>query len=237
MTAALRIAFATTALLFTACADSPTSAQEGSLETFEQKAAYAIGVNFGQQLAQDASDIDVDMLVRGLREAIAGEDLQLTDQEIGQTLQQFQQQLMQQRQARMQAEGQENLAAGEAFLAENAQREGVVTTDSGLQYEVIESGEGAKPAATDRVTVHYHGTTIDGEVFDSSVQRGEPVTFGLGQVIPGWTEGLQLMSPGAKYKLFIPAGLAYGQQSPPGAKFGPNEALIFEVELISVESP
>lgn len=128
----------------------------------------------------------------------------------------------------------EALKAGETFLADNAKREGIKVTDSGLQYEVLTEGTGDKPSAADRVTVHYTGTLINGEVFDSSVERGQPVTFPLGNVIPGWTEGVQLMSPGAKYKFYIPAKLGYGERGA-GGKIGPNQTLIFEVELISIE--
>lgn len=233
MNSPFRVALAASALLLSACANSANSAEDGAL-SFEDKAAYAIGVNLGKQLAQDAADINTELILKGINEALAGGELMMTEQEIGNTLQQFQQQLMQKRQAKMQEEGAENLEAGNAFLAKNGAREGVTTTTSGLQYEVMQEGEGTKPTATDSVTVHYHGTTIDGTVFDSSVDRGEPVTFPLNQVIAGWTEGLQLMSPGAKYKFYIPAALGYGAQSPPGAKFGPNATLIFDVELLSV---
>lgn len=131
-------------------------------------------------------------------------------------------------------EAQANLDKGEAFLAENAKKDGVMTTDSGLQYEVMTAGEGDNPTAQDKVTVNYKGTLIDGTVFDSSYDRGEPVTFPLSNVIKGWTEGVQLMKPGAKYKFFIPSELAYGERGA-GGRIGPNEALVFEVELLEVE--
>lgn len=140
---------------------------------------------------------------------------------------------MAEQQAAIAAAGEANLAASEAFLAENATREGVVVTESGLQYEVIEAGEGASPNAEDTVEVHYRGTLVDGTEFDSSYKRGETVSFGVSQVIAGWTEALQLMSPGAKWKLFIPADLAYGPGGA-GNLIGPNAALVFEVELVSV---
>ncbi|MCR9173076.1 MAG: FKBP-type peptidyl-prolyl cis-trans isomerase [bacterium] len=128
-----------------------------------------------------------------------------------------------------------NKEAGEKFLAENAKKPGVKVTESGLQYEVLKAGSGPKPSATSRVTVHYHGTTIDGAVFDSSVDRGEPATFGVNQVIKGWTEALQLMPKGAKYKLYIPQELAYGATPQPGGPIEPYEALIFEVELLEIQ--
>ena len=144
----------------------------------------------------------------------------------------YQQELQQKQEQQLEELAQKNKDAGEAFLAENAEREGVETTESGLQYEVIEEGNGERPTAEDQVEVHYTGELINGEVFDSSRERGQTVTFGLNQVIPGWTEGLQLMSEGARYKLYIPSDLAYG----PGGNqaIGPNETLVFDVELIAV---
>jgi FKBP-type peptidyl-prolyl cis-trans isomerase FklB len=144
----------------------------------------------------------------------------------------YQEELQSQQEQQYNELASQNLEAGEAFLAQNAEREGVETTESGLQYEVIEEGDGNNPTASDRVQVHYTGELINGDVFDSSRDRGQPVTFGLNQVIPGWTEGLQLMSEGARYKLYIPADLAYG----PGGNqaIGPNETLIFDVELLAV---
>ena len=132
-------------------------------------------------------------------------------------------------------EGEKNLKAGKAFLAANAKKDGVITTATGLQYKVLKSGTGASPQKTDTVKVHYHGTLIDGTVFDSSVQRGEPITFPVSDVIPGWTEALQLMKVGDKWQLFIPSSLAYGELSPPGSKIGPNSTLLFEVELLGIE--
>ena len=156
----------------------------------------------------------------------------MSREEIQQALMTYQQQLQEEQGKQMEELAQKNLNAGEAFLAENAEREGVETTESGLQYEVLEQGDGEKPTATDTVQVHYTGELLSGEVFDSSRERGEPVTFALNQVIPGWTEGLQLMSEGARYKLYIPSDLAYG----PGGNraIGPNETLVFDVELLEI---
>ena len=137
--------------------------------------------------------------------------------------------------AKSKAEGEKNLKEGKAFLAANAKKDGVKTTATGLQYKVLKSGTGASPQKTDTVKVHYHGTLIDGTVFDSSVQRGEPITFPVSGVIPGWTEALQLMKVGDKWQLFIPSSLAYGELSPPGSKIGPNSTLLFEVELLGIE--
>jgi FKBP-type peptidyl-prolyl cis-trans isomerase len=147
--------------------------------------------------------------------------------------QKFLQARQQEQQQASQQQSQGNLEQGQAFLKENASKEGVMATMTGLQYEILEEGEGDKPAATDTVKVHYTGRLLNGTVFDSSVERGEPVEFPLNQVIPGWTEGLQLMSPGAKYRFWIPANLAYGEQAPPA--IGPNQVLDFEVELIEVK--
>lgn len=199
-------------------------------ESTEQRVSYSIGQNIGQNLKRDDIDLNMDYFIQGITDAIEGADSQLTDEEVQAAMMELQQQL----QAKRQAQGEENKAAGEAFLAENVDKEGIKSTDSGLQYEVIEEGDGPKPKPTDTVTVHYTGTLLDGTVFDSSMERGQPATFPLNRVIPGWTEGVQLMSPGAKYKFYIPSDLAYGPQGSPPT-IPPNSTLIFEVELISVE--
>lgn len=201
--------------------------------------SYFLGFDYGERLAQMGMALDAESFAAGARAAAAGEATELSEEELETARAEFrerQQQLAQQRlseQREQQAEAAAtNLAEGQAFLEENAQREGITQTDSGLQYEVLEAGDGEKPDAGDTVTVHYKGTLIDGTVFDSSYDRGEPVTFALGQVIPGWQEALPLMSPGAKYKFYIPADLAYGERSV--GRIGPNSALIFEVELLEV---
>lgn len=203
------------------------------LETPEDRLSYTVGMDIGQSLAEQDLGLDLDILIEALRAAYLGEETRLTQEEALAERDAF----MQRRQREMeQQRGQQadiNREAGQAFLAENRDREGVVETASGLQYRVLEEGSGASPAATDRVTVHYRGTLIDGTTFDSSYDRGQPATFALNQVIPGWTEGVQLMSEGAKYEFFIPSELAYGEQGRPGP-IGPNSTLIFEVELIEV---
>ncbi|HEY7907168.1 MAG TPA: FKBP-type peptidyl-prolyl cis-trans isomerase [Wenzhouxiangella sp.] len=205
------------------------------LETPEDRLSYTIGMDIGQSLGEQDMTLDVDLLVAGLRAAYAGEETLLTQEEALAEREAF----MERRQAEMaqamSREAEANLAEGQAFLAENAQNEDVQVTDSGLQYRVIEPGEGVQPLATDRVTVHYRGTLINGTEFDSSYARDEPATFALNQVIPGWTEGVQLMREGATYQFFIPADLAYGSEGRPGP-IGPNATLIFDVELLSVES-
>ncbi len=203
-----------------------------SLETDDEKIAYSIGVNIGQNLqAQQILDgIDLSTFVVGLLDAV-NEDVKMSNEEMFAAIQIFQTRMAEQQQAALAA----STAASEDFLRNNASAEGVVTLESGLQYLVLESGpEGsASPTASDSVLAHYHGTLIDGTVFDSSVDRGEPAQFGLSQVISGWTEGLQLMSVGDKWRLFIPADMAYGEASPTPA-IPPNSALIFDVELLEI---
>jgi FKBP-type peptidyl-prolyl cis-trans isomerase len=206
------------------------------IETDMDKASYSIGFDIGSNLReQGIDDINLDAMLLGMRDAQAGADGVLSEEEMMMALETFQRLMMDRMEERSAAQGIENLAAGEAFLNENAQKEGVMTTESGLQYRVIEEGSGRKPSATDRVTVHYIGTLIDGTEFDSSVRRGQPATFGLNQVIQGWSEGVQLMSVGAKYEFFVPAELGYGDRGTPGGPIGPNSALIFEVELLGIE--
>ncbi|NKI34062.1 FKBP-type peptidyl-prolyl cis-trans isomerase [Wenzhouxiangella sp. XN79A] len=223
------VALASAALL----AFGTVQAQTTELETPEDRLSYTIGMDIGQSLAGQNMELDIDLVMEGLRDAYAGGETLLTQEEALAERQKF----IEQRQQRLEQERVEeatvNREEGEAFLAQNAQNDGVMVTDSGLQYRVIEEGEGERPSATDRVTVHYKGTLINGVEFDSSYARGEPATFGLNQVIPGWTEGLQLMREGGKYEFFIPSDLAYGEQGRPGP-IGPNATLIFEVELIEI---
>jgi FKBP-type peptidyl-prolyl cis-trans isomerase len=207
---------------------------EVALETSNQRLSYGIAYGLGARMAADNVPIDIDAFSAGLRDAQEGGEPRLTEEEIQAEMQAFQEKAVAEQQAALAAAGEANQAESEAFLTENATREGVVVTDSGLQYEVLEEGEGESPAATDTVEVHYTGTLVDGTEFDSSHKRGQPVSFGVNQVIPGWTEALQLMSPGAKWKLYIPADLAYGPAGA-GDMIGPNSALIFEVELLSVQ--
>ncbi len=209
------------------------SAATVTLEDSNERLSYGIAFGLGQRMAADGVPMDVDAFSAGLRDAMEGAEPRMTQEEIQTEMQAYQERAMAEQQAAIAAAGEANLAASEAFLAENATREGVVVTESGLQYEVLEAGEGASPAAEDTVEVHYRGTLVDGTEFDSSYKRGETVSFGVSQVIAGWTEALQLMSPGAKWKLFIPADLAYGPGGA-GNLIGPNAALVFEVELVSV---
>ena len=173
---------------------------------------------------------------RGLRDGLAGANGMLTDAEMQSTMQEFQKQVQAQQEAKQKVVGEKNKTEGEAFLAKNKARAGVKTTASGLQYEVEKEGTGPTPKATDTVTVNYKGTLMDGSTFDSSYDRGQPATFVLNQVIPGWTEGVQLMKVGSKYKFYIPAALGYGDKGA-GATIGPNAPLVFEVELLSIGEP
>ncbi len=209
---------------------SPTAfAAEVELDSDSQKASYSIGYSMATNIRREfGADMDLAAFEAGVRDQIAGADSQLTEAEANAALQS----LVLARQQAAEAKASENISVGKEFLAENGKREGVVTLPSGLQYEVITDAEGPKPLPTDRVTTHYRGTLIDGTQFDSSYDRGQPATFPLNGVIAGWTEALQLMSPGAKWRLYIPPELAYGDrgQGPIPA----NSTLIFDVELISI---
>lgn len=210
--------------------DKPAAADTAAFADDAAKAAYSLGYIFTENVKRQFGDeVDVEAFVRGVRDQFSGATAAVDDQEAERVLNA----LVEQRQAAAMAESSANLDAGLKYLEENAKREGVVTLESGLQYEVLEPGEGAKPGAEDTVTTHYEGRLIDGTVFDSSHQRGEPATFPLNRVIPGWTEGLQLMSPGAKYRLYVPAVLAYGDRAT--GSIPPNSTLVFDVELITVE--
>ena len=199
------------------------------------KLSYALGIGIGSQLAgMGAKELNIDDFAQAIKDVISGSELKVDNAE-AQTLVQnfFQEQEVKQQAAAAEA-GKAAKAAGEAFLAENGKKEGVVTLPSGLQYQVLKEGNGKKPSATDQVVCHYEGTLIDGTIFDSSYKRNEPATFGLNQVIPGWTEGVQLMQEGAKYRFFIPYNLAYGERGA-GAQIPPFAALVFDVELIEVK--
>ena len=198
------------------------------------KLSYALGLGIGRQLAQmGATDLNVDDFAAAIKDVLAGSELKVADSEAQALVQDFFRKQEEKANAAMAEKGKKAKAEGEQYLADNASKEGVITLPSGLQYMVIKEGNGQKPKATDKVKCHYEGFLIDGTVFDSSVQRGEPAVFPLNQVIAGWTEGLQLMQEGAKYRFFIPYNLAYGEHGA-GAMIPPFAALIFDVELIEV---
>lgn len=203
----------------------------------EQKIGYSLGFFTGKVNASHLPNLDLSAFVNGFRDAYGQAGGKLSEEEMKQTLDNFKQRMMLEAQEQYNKQAQENRAKGEQLLQENAKKPGVKTTASGLQYEVLSEGTGAKPKASDMVKVHYHGTLADGSVFDSSVQRGEPATFQLDGVIPGWTEGVQLMKVGSKYKFTIPPALAYGEQGTPGGPIPPNAVLVFEVELLAIEKP
>lgn len=190
--------------------------------------SYCVGMSIaGSLLDQNLGSIDPTILSKAISDAFEGKEPLYTPDQANMIIQQF-------LQIQGEKQFQQNKQEGEAFLTENKNRNEVKTTSSGLQFEVLEEGNGQKPAATDTVSVHYHGTLIDGTVFDSSVKRGQPATFGVHQVIPGWTEALQLMSVGSKYRLYIPQELAYGAHPHPGGPIQPFSALIFDVELLEI---
>ncbi|OZB03600.1 MAG: peptidylprolyl isomerase [Marinobacter sp. 34-60-7] len=220
--------------LVAGCSTSQEPAKDPALESTPEKVSYGMGLVLGERMTNDLPDLKMEQFLQGIQHGHDGDEAtkRLTREEIQEALMAYQQEMQEEQMKQMEELAEKNKTAGETFLAENAEREGVETTESGLQYEIIEEGNGENPSATDQVQVHYTGELLNGEVFDSSRERGEPVTFGLNQVIPGWTEGLQLMSEGARYKLYIPSDLAYG----PGGNqaIGPNEVLVFDVELLAV---
>jgi len=209
------------------------TALAADLETDSQKLGYIIGMDIGASLKQQGAEIDLDSLFEAIRATYEGQPLAMTPEEAATIREQFIAKRRAAAEAERQAAATKNAAEGDKFLLDNRNKEGVVVTDSGLQYKVIEMGDGPKPAASDRVTVNYRGTLLDGEEFDSSYARNQPMTFQLDQVIPGWTEGVQLMPVGSKFMFYIPPNLAYGPNG--GGPIGPNATLIFEVELLSIE--
>lgn len=203
-----------------------------ALETKKDRISYMIGMNFGIQLQNVEDEVDMATVIRGLQDAFAGKDTLLTNEEAQELSNEFRTMMAEKQGERLKKMAAENKATGDAFLAENKGKSGVKSTESGLQYQVMRQGNGATPKANDRVKVHYVGNLIDGTKFDSSYDRETPAEFPLSGVIPGWTEGLQLMPVGSKYKLFIPGELAYGENG--SGPIPPNSTLIFEVELLEI---
>ncbi len=226
------------ALPFCACqkAEAPKTAKKtitkADLKDEADKASYAMGLDMGKNFQERDMGIKLELFKKGLEDGFMKKEALLDDKEARETMVSFQRKMIQKQMEKYQKDAQANLEKSKNYLEENKKKEGVVTTKSGLQYKVIKEGNGASPKETDVVKVHYKGTLMDGKEFDSSYKRNEPAVFGLNRVIKGWTEGLQLMKEGAKYQFTIPSELAYGERGP--SSIGPNQALIFDVELIKV---
>ena len=221
-----------TGFLIIGC-ESSDNQQAPKLETAIDSVSYSIGVDIGKNMKTQELDINDKAMFAGWSAAFNGDTLQLTEEDMLATLNNFRKVMQEKVQQRAKAQAEENLTKGNTFLAENAKKEGVVTLESGLQYKVIEEGSGETPTEKSKVTVHYRGTLINGEEFDSSYKRGQPYTTPVTNVIKGWTEALQLMPVGSKWELYVPSNLAYGNS--PRGPGGPNSVLVFEVELIGIE--
>ena len=223
------------ALVFSLFSLGACQSQTGSasFETDDQKASYGIGIQMGSQLIPAGSHLDMDAFLAGIRDGVDEKDPAVPEEEIQAALQTLNQVVQEEEMARMAAEGEANTAEGTAFLAKNATKDGVMVTESGLQYEVLREGDGPSPMPEDQVSIHYKGTLVDGTQFDSSYDRGQPATFGVGGVIPGFSEGLQLMTVGSHFRFFIPSDIGYGPNGS-GGTIGPNATLIFEVELLEI---
>ncbi len=204
------------------------------LKDQKQRESYSLGYQFGKNLKFQETEIDFDVYMAGLRDALEGREALLTQEEIRSTINNLQKRLAEAQQKFQKEQAEKNLAEGRSFLDENGKKEGVITLKSGLQYLVHSEGSGESPQKSDTVTVHYKGTLINGTEFDSSYSRGQPQSFRVDGVIPGWTEALQLMNEGTKWQLFIPSALAYGERGVP-QRIPPNSTLIFEIELISIQ--
>jgi len=215
-------------------AAQPTATPNPNFKSDKERQSYAVGMNIGESLHRQPVELDMDSLIKGLKDSMAGGKMLMSDDEAKTALTELGQQVRAKQEEKVKQAAETNKKEGEAFLAANKTKEGVVTTPSGLQYKILKAGTGPKPTATDKVSVNYKGTLINGTEFDSSYKRGQPATFPVGQVIKGWTEALQLMPVGSKWQLFIPADLAYGDRGA-GSDIGPGSTLIFEVELLSIE--
>ncbi len=232
--AAMGLAMSTTIAATTATSSTTSAPSATSLTTDTDKLSYSIGADLGKNFKKQGIDISPAAMAKGLQDGVSGGQLLLTEDQMKEVLTKFQKELMMKRSAEFNKKSEENKAKGEAFLNQNKAKAGVVSMPSGLQYKIIEKGDGAKPAKDDTVTVEYTGRLIDGQVFDSTDKTGKPATFKVSQVIPGWTEALQLMPSGSTWEVYIPANLAYGPRSV-GGPIGPNETLIFKIHLLSVK--
>jgi FKBP-type peptidyl-prolyl cis-trans isomerase FklB len=215
-------------------ASQVNAAEKLVLKDKKDKISYSMGARVGNSLKKESIDINTNAFVQGFKDVLSGGKKLMTDQEVNETLMTFQKEMMAKEEARLKELGEKNKKEGEAFLAENGKKEGIVTLPSGLQYKVLTEGTSDMPKLTDKVSIHYRGSLIDGTEFDSSYQRGQPATFQVNGVISGMSEALQLMKVGSKWQLFIPSNLAYGERGA-GDDIGPNAALIFEFELLSIK--
>ena len=223
--------------LLSACNEKSATKEEAiKLDTQTNKASYSIGVQMGAQMLKIKDMLNEDAIIMGFRDSLAGKEPQLTAEDMQGTMQAFQKTMMEKQQAEQKAKIAANKAEGDKFLAENKTKEGVKTTESGLQYKVLKAGTGGSPKASDTVVTHYKGTLINGTEFDSSYKRNSPATFPVNGVIKGWTEALQLMKVGSKWQLFIPSELAYGERGA-GKDIGPGQTLLFEIELLEIKNP
>jgi len=218
-------------------ATTAIAAEKMELKSDKDKASYAIGMDMAGSLKKNEIAVDPDILGKAIKDVMTDQKPLMTNEEVKTALTNLQKDMQEKQQTKMKAQEEKNKKEGEAFLAENKKKEGVKTTASGLQYQVVKEGKGNSPKETDMVSVQYKGTLIDGTEFDSSYKRGEAATFPVNGVIKGWTEALQLMKEGDNWKLFIPSNLAYGETGTQGGPIGPNATLIFEVELVSVAPP
>jgi len=228
-----KLAVIASALCFFSFSSLQAVAEEKDPKDEIEKASYIIGFSYGTGMKRDLGELNLEQIMQGFKHGFEGQSSLITAEESKQIMSAFQQKKRAEMQEKQSKQASENLSKGKAFLDQNAKEDGVKTTDSGLQYKVIKAGEGQAPGPRDVVKVHYEGTLIDGSVFDSSKQRGQPIEFSVDGVIAGWTEALQMMTPGAQWKLFIPPDLAYGENGTSGP-IGPNETLIFDVELLEV---
>lgn len=223
-------------LIVLALVSTGLAQEKVQLKDSKDKVSYSIGLDIGATLKRQGIDISIDTMVAGMKDSLSGAKPQMTEDQIKETMTAFSKEMMDKQAATAKEAAQKNAAAGEKFLAENKSKPGVKTTASGLQYKVLKEGNGPIPKPSDTVVTNYRGTLINGTEFDSSYKRNEPATFPVGGVIKGWTEALQLMKVGSKYQLFVPASLAYGERGA-GQDIGPNETLIFEVELLKIQPP
>jgi FKBP-type peptidyl-prolyl cis-trans isomerase FklB len=230
----MKMKLVTAAVLGVAMSTAIAAGDAMPLDTDKDKLSYSIGADLGKNFKTQGIDVNPQALAKGMQDSMSGAQLGLTEQQMKDVLNKFQKDLMTKRTSEFNKKADENKTKGEAFLTTNKSKPGVVVLPSGLQYKIIEAGTGAKPSKTDTVTVEYKGTLVDGTVFDSTEKTGKPASFQVSQVIPGWTEALQLMPAGSTWELYVPAALAYGPRSV-GGPIGPNETLIFNVHLISVK--